>query len=81
MNTTFQPGDRVRQRLTNREMVVEGYDAEGRVSCFWFTGEATVSTTFLETDLERVQPTSPPPDRRIDRLPSLVAEVCARNRS
>ena len=54
MGAAFQRGDAVRQPGTSREMVVEGYDDDGRVLCALWKGIAKVTFTFLEKDLEKI---------------------------
>ena len=54
MSATFKPGDPVRERETEREMVVEGYDADGRVVCSFWQGVARIFAPYLEAELVKI---------------------------
>ena len=62
MDARFQPGDVVRPKGTDLEMIVEGYDA-GRVRCSFWKGIARLTTLYDETDLEKIPPPDLPPAR------------------
>jgi uncharacterized protein YodC (DUF2158 family) len=59
MSAAFQPGDPVRQHGASEEMIVEGYDDDGRVICSYWQGITRAKAAFLETDLEPIPPPKP----------------------
>jgi uncharacterized protein YodC (DUF2158 family) len=59
MPRSFQPGVAVREKGgDNSEMVVEGYDADGRVLCSLWAGIHRETRPFAEEALEVIPPTS-----------------------